>query len=103
MEFTDRPEEIHVEEEDMIYVDLSGRQVNIMEELSLVNEDITSQTIQSFKEILMSTTENLISTIEFLQHELEVKNNTIDSLLKHINYLVEPVLATLISVIHLLI
>ena len=88
MEIADRLDEIH-EKEDIVYVDLSGKRVNIMEDISLVTEDIASQTIQSFKELLMSTTENLISTIEFLKHDLKVKTNTIDSLLKHINYLVE--------------
>ena len=91
MESNERSDKIHIEKEDTIYVDLSGRKVNITEDLTLVNEDITSLNIQSFKNALISTIANLNSAIEFLQHDIKAKNNTIEFLLKHINYLVETI------------
>ena len=87
MDINNRPNEVRAE--DIIYVDLCDREIDIMQDISLVSEDIISLTIQSFKEGLDSTINKLYSTIEFLKHELTEKNNIIDSLLKQADLLVE--------------
>ena len=55
----------------LMYVDLCGKEVNTMEVVPLINEDLTIESINSFKNALLSTITKLNDTIDFLKNELE--------------------------------
>ena len=64
----------------LMYVDVCGKEVNTMEDVPLINEDLTIESINSFKNALLSTITKLNDTIDFLKNELEEKNLLIRAL-----------------------
>ena len=69
------------EDEDLVYVGMCGKQVEIIKEIPIISEDVTTQTIEVFKDALMITIASLNKTIDFLQGELEEKNLLVRTLM----------------------
>ena len=63
------------EDEELIYVGMNGKQFDfeIIEEIPIIIDDVTTHSIEVFKDALMITLGRLNKTIEFLQGELEEK------------------------------
>ena len=64
----------------LTYVDLCGKQVNICEDTPLVTGSITTDSINVFKDVILSTIAKLKDTIDFLKKELEEKKLLIRTL-----------------------
>ena len=69
------------EDEELFYVDLCGKQMLIKEDIPLVKDDITTESIILFKDALLSTISKLNEMVDFLKNELEEKNLFIRTLL----------------------
>ena len=68
-------EELDESERDIVYVDCCGKNINSMEEIPVaIERDIMGKSIDSFRNIILDTINQLKSTIEFLENEITEKN-----------------------------
>ena len=69
------------EDYELFYVDLCGKQMFIKEDIPLVKDGITTESIILLKDALLSTVSKLNEMVDFLKNELEEKNLFIRTLL----------------------
>ena len=75
-------EELDESERDIVYVDCCGKNFNSMEEIPVtIERDIMGESIDSFRNIILDTINQLKSTIDFLENEITGKN----LLIKYVN------------------
>ena len=69
-------------EDDIIYVNCYGKKLDYSEEISIIEEkNLTEESTDTFKNIVIDSIEQLKSTIEFLKEEIQEKNLLINTLL----------------------